>query len=545
MKQIVRSLLETGMSSSTDELQNARTYLLNWFALVSVIICVLLVIVNVILATYHTVLITTGGVLLFLLTFYLNSRKLYKTAGVYYVTFSYFIIAVAAFNAFSKGRFTDTENLMIAAILLSIFLFDNWVLIIDGLIGVIVFVGLKVYKNNIQQIPDENNLTFTLINVSVLVLGLCAFSILFKRLLLKSLQDARLQKDILYQLIDHIPVYIGIFNNQGRYVMVNRKYEETFRKKREDIIGKRLRDIIAPHNVEKYEPLLERALNGEEVDFHIETLMQNGDTIYANGKYKPVFDEEGKIKFVTVALYDVAKLEKIKQELEAANQAKDKLFNIVAHDVRNPLSNFEILLNSSQDDFVSQDAFKGFLGQIRTKFEPLKKTIDDLLEWSFHQLDGMVAKPENVPLKGIIEEVLEAQKPHFEKKNIDYGISGSLEESFVDKGHLRIILRNIVHNALKFTPEKGKVQITLASEGDQVYISIADSGKGLTEKQMEGIMKKKVADSQPGTSGEKGSGIGLSFSVELIEKNHGSLEISNTHEGGAVFKILLPKNISS
>lgn len=544
MGNLLSRLLKLGINQELSPLQYARVLIINWFVMVGVLIACTLLIANLTFGLNTMVIICIASIVTFLPTFYLNATKRFEFAAVYFLSLSIVIVFIGSIAAFSESRFTDTENILFCAMILSVFVFDNQKSALFYLLSFISLICLKTIKTDQLLLPFDSHFALTLIINGIVSFMLFLFANLFKRILLKALKDVNEQQNLLYNLIDNVPLYIGIFNKEGRYCMVNKRYEETFFMKREDIIGKRLRDIIPKKNIPNYEPMLKRALAGEQVAFHLETAMNDGSNIYAHGKYVPVFDKAGDVQYVTVALYDVTDMERVKQQLEAANTAKNRLFNIIAHDIKNPLYNFELILNAQKKDVYLEKDFKRYISHIKSRFSPLKATIHGLLEWSVAQLNGLTTNPKRVSFKEVLNEIIEQLDNDLTHKLVDVKIIGDIQEIYVDEGHLKIILRNLIHNAIKFSPERGTIEIELHNLIGEKTITISDYGQGISDKIVHKILSKEIVESSRGTKGETGAGIGLSFCVELIEKNSGTLEIESEKGKGSAFKIRFKQGIN-
>jgi signal transduction histidine kinase len=286
--------------------------------------------------------------------------------------------------------------------------------------------------------------------------------------------------------------------------------------------------------------MLEKALLGEEVEFYEKTRIKNGSFIIANGKYIPVYDENGEVEFVTVTVNDVAKLEAIRLELEDANRGKDRLLSIIAHDVKSPLNNFEAILKIGEEKILNKDDFSKIVHKLKIQFEPIKQTIEQLLSWSLKQMKNQESKLEDQNLNDIIDGTLLMLKPNVISKKLTITQEGSIESIFADKNHLSIIFRNILHNAVKFTPKNGEIKILYRNESDIGIVEISDTGVGMNIDLITQILQGESVESSLGTSKEKGTGLGLSLCVELLKNNNGSMDIESSEGKGTIFRLKLP-----
>ncbi len=536
------SSLSFGVHDKLDIIQKTRLLILNWIVAITVMCCLLFIITNLVVGLYSVIPILLAVIISFLPTYWFLHKRYYSLSNIYYLNVAIISIWVLTFQAYNNGRFSGTENIILALFIISIFMLDGWVQRAQSLICGVLLLYLKSVRMEFNGYSADQSIALIAINTGVLLILIYSLLRIFKSIYLNSISTVKDGESLLYTLIDNIPIYVGIYDSSGKYSMVNVLYESAFKLKRKDIIGKTMAEIIPEENIPKYQPLLDRALAGETVEFHTKTPMFDGREIVADGKYVPVFDKNGDVKYVTVTLYDITKMEELVEELRQANNSKNKLFNIVAHDLKSPFSNFEILLNSLEDDLIDKQTLKEYTKLLRAKFTPLNQTVNELLEWSVHQLDGINARKEKFDLEPQMDEIIQSFQVPIDNKQIS--ISKELKSSSVyfDKDHLTIILRNLINNAVKFTPAQGLIHIKCEQDNDRFCIAIKDSGIGIEPDKIKEITSGGTVDSSVGTAGEKGTGLGLMFCQELLKKNDGELEIESELGVGTVFKFHFQNN---
>ena len=540
LKSILSNLLKIGLEGSEDSLSYWRSLLINWLVFISISIGVVLIFINLYFATYYQAGLTLIGVVMMFVVFWLNNIKKQEIASIYFVFLCSVIVFISSIDALKEFRFNERENLLYLFLLVSVMLFDKRkLLMVFGIISMEIFY-LKYHKSIVLGYDEFNLFAQQMVNVVVIIVGVYASSTLFKMVLLKALSFSTEQKKLLYTLIDNIPLFIGIYGTDGRYKMVNLSYVNAYTKSRDKIIGKRMREILHPASADVFEPFLERALQGEVVEFHEKTLMKSGSVIVVNGKYVPIFNEQKEVSSVTVAFHDITRLENIREELEKVNQSKDKLFSIVSHDIKSPLNNFQSLLSISRDQIINQKEFIAFVEKLQEQFSPILKTVDGLLVWSKMQLQEMKPVFEQVECAPLLDEILSETLTNSEAKEIKINVKGKQDLVSADQNHLKIILRNIIVNAIKFTPLKGLVNIELSQHDHMGVIKISDTGVGISNDKIESILNGGFLESTIGTSGEKGTGLGLKICTELITSNKGQFKIISSLNTGSSFNISIP-----
>lgn len=538
MKSIFKKINHAGLEGLDDPLNFRRVLFINNLSLLSSLVSFTITILLLFERLYPQVFVAAAAGLFFLLGIYFNNLKRYAVARTYFLSFSVIILITASLVAFRQGRFNETENIIIGFMAVSYLLYDGKFRYVGFLVMFFVLIWLKFVKQDYMGNPYDFNFYLNLQNVSILCLFIYLFAEAFRKSLLKSYVRLKEKDELLYSMIDNVPLFIGLVDENLRYRMVNLNYEKSFGMERDKIIGSHIKDVLPPNILETHLPLVERALSGESPEFLEHTLMPDGSTFYAGGKYMPVRSKEGKIVGVSVFVTDVTKLEVAKNKLATANSTKDKLFSIVAHDIRGPLDLFDSLLDVSGEVEMSPEDFRKHQAKIKEKLGDLKGTVNNLLEWARSQLDGVNSLPTSTDVCELVKSNLDLYRELIDHKNIsihtdiDPNIKG-----WIDGNHLKIGVRNILHNALKFTPKGGEVHLMGRQQNDSVILKIKDTGVGMSQKKVRSILDKELQPSSSGTAGEMGTGLGLSLSLELLEKNNCEVDIQSEINRGTEITI--------
>jgi len=238
---------------------------------------------------------------------------------------------------------------------------------------------------------------------------------------------------------------------------------------------------------------------------------------------------------------------RINRELESLNQTKDKFFSIISHDLRGPVSSFfgisrmiKFLVQTKETDQLMVIA-----DDIDESVERLSNLLDNLLTWAMQQQGHFPNNPERLSLGEMAEEIVKTLGNMAKAKNVE--LSTRVEENlevWADKNMTMTILRNLVNNALKFTPEKGQVRISAKTVNGLAVIRIADSGVGIPKSKLDTLFKFHDKKSTYGTAGEKGLGLGLQLVHEFVEMNGGSIDVETAESMGTTFIVRLPLPIS-
>lgn len=240
------------------------------------------------------------------------------------------------------------------------------------------------------------------------------------------------------------------------------------------------------------------------------------------------------------------KREKIKQnqrKLKELIATKDKLFSIIAHDLRSPFNSilgytdilFEEINESNKEKSIR------YLKIIDTSAKNTLLLLDNLLEWARSQSGDLIVKPEKVNLSQIINETIETLKPIADNKNINvfYEKTDDIVAN-TDINMLTTILRNIINNAIKFTNINGKVLVTANPKNEMLEFSISDNGIGISDEILNNIFNKGGCSTCEGTAHEKGHGFGLLLCKDFVEKLGGKIWVISEKGKGSDFRFTLP-----
>jgi signal transduction histidine kinase len=244
------------------------------------------------------------------------------------------------------------------------------------------------------------------------------------------------------------------------------------------------------------------------------------------------------VAWLIAMLYFNFKLKKRKAALQEANMAKDRIFSIVAHDLRSPVGT----LNSMVDILVEEDHGMNYRDLLK-KYKPVIAAsfnmLENLLVWAKSNLGKLDTAPGAIPLNKSIEESV-AMAMHFsQKKSIDIEFQNGTDiQVWGDKVLLETVIRNLLNNAIKFTQTDGKVSISTKAGNGHAVISVSDTGVGIPPNTQATLLKGN--HQTEGTGKEKGSGLGLMLSKDLAERNGGSLWFSSFEGEGSTFSFSIP-----
>lgn len=242
------------------------------------------------------------------------------------------------------------------------------------------------------------------------------------------------------------------------------------------------------------------------------------------------------------------RLNELNKKLAALNASKDKFFSIISHDLRGPLGSLiglgEMLQEQIEGETYKKEVAAKLAGQVCSSAKTLYALLENLLAWSRIQRGAMEFYPEHIEIKDIVKFNIGLFASQTERKKIHLKNAVSSGTSvYADYNAVNTIFRNIISNAIKFTPYGGKIEISVRSHNETaVEIAVSDTGVGISQKSIAELFRlgESFTASKPGTAGEQGTGLGLILCKELIDKSGGDIRIESSPGIGTTVRITLP-----
>lgn len=234
------------------------------------------------------------------------------------------------------------------------------------------------------------------------------------------------------------------------------------------------------------------------------------------------------------------KLKEQKNELEEANAVKNKLFSIVAHDLRTPLSALTGMLELVREEALSEEEMRELFREMEFSLHQNMNIMENLLVWARQQMSGIQVNSCPIDAGEIVDEIVGAQAFNASHKNI--ALENDIEEGLMVLGDydlFKLVVRNLVSNSLKFSKAGDEIVIQATINDDIVLIEVRDTGIGIPEEIQSKIFANGI-NSRKGTNDEKGSGLGLNLCKEFIEKQGGNIHFVSNEGEGTAFYFTLP-----
>jgi PAS domain S-box-containing protein len=277
------------------------------------------------------------------------------------------------------------------------------------------------------------------------------------------------------------------------------------------------------------------------------------DIVWVSVNGFPSLNKNGDTSEIVVSFIDITAHKKAEQalqqrtqELETLNATKDKFFSIIAHDLRNPFAGIKALseiieAKFRKDNREDESRFLDYCQMIISSSKSALSLINNLTQWAQSQTGEITVDYQNISLNSLLSHTIPIVKGSAINKNITLEQSLSSQDSvYADQSLLSTILRNLLTNAIKFTPRNGKIIVSTENKNGSLEISISDTGVGIEPENLEKIFRIGSNFTKLGTDNESGTGLGLILCKEFVEMQDGKIWVTSEVGVGSTFTFTLP-----
>lgn len=376
-----------------------------------------------------------------------------------------------------------------------------------------------------------------------------------KCILLKEAGDVFQSGEIINRyerIVSATPDLISLIDKNYIYRIVNTANLNFTGKTGDEIIGKSLPELVGNELFYSFfKEKLDKSLKGEIVKFENWIYFNNAGKRYMSITYSPYYDKNNEIKGIVATSRDITELKRVQEELidsqnrlKELNAAKDKFFSIIAHDLRGPftgLLGFTDLILSDIEN-LSKDEIKDYVTYLQSNIKETLDLLQNLLEWARTQTGRVKFEPTNFNICDLILDVVINLKKFSIPKAVDITIEMT-DDIFVfaDEEMCSSIIKNLLHNAIKFSNRNSCVNLNISEKNGLCYLYIQDSGVGIDEDRLKKLFSFSENTSTYGTENEKGTGLGLILCKELLKINTGEITCVSKIGKGTTFTVQLPK----
>ena len=354
---------------------------------------------------------------------------------------------------------------------------------------------------------------------------------------------------------DHAPVFLAHCNREHRFKFVNQPYAQRYQLTREEIIGRHLSEVIGPAAYAAFRPHLNATLTGQRTEFEQEIPYPTLGRRWVHVIYEPERNGAGEVVGLVAVISDVTarkqeelELKRARDEAVAASRAKDDFFAALSHELRTPLSPVLLVASDAANNPALPREIRDNFEMIRSNVSLEARLIDDLLDLTRIERGKMHLEKQEIDLHDVLRDAVNNIRAEFEDKHLDLVLSLTAEKSHVlgDAVRLQQVLWNVLKNAVKFTPQDGRIEVRtrLAAGDGPLLIEIADNGIGLSSAELERVFEAFAQGehaAHPGAQRFGGLGLGLAISRKLLELHHGRIHARSPGRNlGSTFVVELP-----
>jgi signal transduction histidine kinase len=433
---------------------------------------------------------------------------------------------------------------------------------ISALISIPLFLGDEAIGALIATAPDQDAFADEDLNLLSAFGDQAAVAVsnarLYGQLVEEQKQTAQLYQHVeerrseLDAIVRGIGDGVIVADTDLRLLLMNPVATRVFRVK-PDVTSSRTLSEVVPH--QELLTLFQDALVGDEGAIVREisfSYAQEGETtLSTRGRVSeliyqalasPILGASGKVRGVVTVLRDITS----QKELE---RMKSNFLSVVSHELKTPLHSIkgfvEIILMGKTG--VINETQADFLGTVRDQTAHLQSLIDDLLEFSRLESGQVKLRLTEVSLPEVAHSVTNRLRPMADQERIQLAtqIAGDIPAVQADRMRIEQVLTNLVHNAIKFTPESGTVTIAVQDLGEEVQVAVSDTGIGIEEDELERVFDRFYQVDSSSTRHYRGTGLGLTISKHIVEYHRGRIWAQSAAGQGSTFYFVLPKRIEA
>ncbi|MCE1197994.1 MAG: PAS domain S-box protein [Marinilabiliales bacterium] len=344
---------------------------------------------------------------------------------------------------------------------------------------------------------------------------------------------------------------LGILNRELRYIFANPAADKIMGVDQGGLIGRRLDEFVTTESMLTVKKETELHKAGSQSTYELEFVRPDGAKRVMLITTTPTFSDKGDYENSLSIFLDITDRKNIENELirneaelKALNTTKDKLFSIIAHDLRGPVGTSADLLEvmiESYDSF-SQDEQLKMLEILRNSARSTYNLLETLLNWAVIQTGNLVFRPEIFNLTKTVDNIVKNLVPTAFSKNISL-IFDATEDIYIfgDQNMIQTVFRNLIGNSIKYTYRGGMIEVKILNHDHKTEVLIVDNGVGMDETTKNNLFILNKQHSKYGTENEKGTGLGLILCKEFLEKHGGSIRVESEPEKGSCFIFDIPK----
>ncbi len=348
-------------------------------------------------------------------------------------------------------------------------------------------------------------------------------------------------------LFEQAVMGIAYLDEHNHVTTANEAFQDLVQYSLDDLQEIPFSHIIYPADLEKEQVLRKEVLEGKRKDYSLEQryIRKDGELVWVSAHTTYIQESQDVSVQTVIFAHDISAWKHHEQELLKANSIKDKFFMIIGHDLRNPIESIKILTSFIEHELEQNniDSIREITSMLSDQADHTQKLLSNLLRWSQAQTKQISFNPKQLNITAIIQEQVRENSPIAHNKNIVLEQDLDMELWVdADAEMLKVILRNLITNAIKFSYADSTVWLKAQERTDDVLITIEDQGKGIPPLVFDKLFHPESKVSTNGTQDERGTGLGLLLCKEFVEYHGGKIWAESSQDKGSKFMFTLPKS---
>lgn len=337
-------------------------------------------------------------------------------------------------------------------------------------------------------------------------------------------------------------------DKEGIVTEISPSVDKYYNYRRDEIIGHPVTDFYY-HEEDREYIVNALRLDHEVTDFEVKLKTKSSQLVYASVNARLIIEDglvlgsEGSIRDITSRKSQENELTELNTELKALNEHKEKLLSVIGHDLKNPIAaSLKLAELALMDvDEATREELTEYLVKMETGLQNANELLENLLQWAKNQFNSINFNPVLIhDVRLLVVNCIKRIRPMADTKGIE--LVEKVPEGlkiYADKDMLDAIIRNLVSNAVKFTTA-GQILVEVKIRDYDLLFSVKDTGVGMSENVMLQLFNKSFGHTTYGTSGEKGTGLGLELCRDFVEKHHGKIWVESKKDQGSTFYFTTP-----
>ena len=567
-------LTQVGLREGQTLLEQKRIRLLNQFALLIGVICLVLTVVVIPMGAQVAGLADLAVLILGCIPVLLWNN--FGKPMVARVQFSIVLFVFSVFNSayaiHNLDRATGPEYVLFGLGVLMTFLFDAPYRTIWFYAYILALATLEYYKVMVVRESGFSELIFSFINQAIVWTLLAVSARVFRKQYEGALYESEdlrqalseqneavesknrkleeltkqlsTRQQVMRALVDHQPHVLLLLSPAGHFLVVNKLLTLLYQKDFRQIMGKHFSQLLDPPLFDFLNPHFHQAVLGKAAEFEGWVEVPTRGELYLQGEMQPVYRPDQTLMGVAVFIQNISTLKNKEEELYRLNDQKNHLFKLVAHELKSPLHSLRGILDFSHRTLIDPEEFYTHSQRIKDHLGRLSLALENLIMWSEVQMDKFTVDPHLVPTYPSMVQAVAFFQEMAHERDMEFDLEADQDLMlYADPRHVQLVLRNLVDNAVKYGSE-GTVLVLRGWERDGfTHVAVSDHGEGMTmdhTKALEDQLKSPLkSDRFEGSSLQ----IGLRLCAKLIHEMGGSIDIESQYGVGTSITVSWPGNV--